>query len=873
MKRRSSQRVIRVLLAEDSAADAELELRELKRAGLVVETQIANSEEAFREALASFRPDVILSDFTMPRFDGLAALALARELSPDTPFIFVSGTLGEEYAIRALKNGASDYVLKSNLMRLPAAVERALQDSRERAARRETEGQLAVARERLASVFAALPDVVWSVALPSRKLIYVSPAVSRVYGCTVEQAQGDPDFWTKAIHPEDRERVLSEWPAPQDSDTHEIEYRLVRHDGEVRWINVRRRVFAGAAGVPERVDGLVRDVTEQVLQRQRLDRLSQVRDLTSEINSALVRLRNRQEVFDEFCRIAVTKGGFAAARVLALDDTGRRLRFAGSAGAEWDSLNRVLGEFNSDPEGARGLLATALRTGKPVVSNNVASDERVSTHVKPGAGEGYSIAMFPLVVEDRVMGAVSLRSSAPNAFDQGQVRLLAELTGNLSFALELMEKQARIDYLAYYDALTGLPNRTLLRDRLVQAIHVAQRTETRLALMLLDLGRFKTINDTLGQHVGDRVLQLVAQRLREATADQSRLGRFGGDQFAVIFPEVRDAVQVARATTVTLAQFLEIPFNIEGRELQLGVKAGIAVFPDDGGDAETLLRNAEASLLRAKETGEPFLFYAPQMNVRLAEQVELEHALRRAVDRGELDLHFQPKVEIATRRIVGLEALLRWTGPDGKPVSPVRFVPLLEETGLIFEAGRQALATAASVYRAWKAAGVDAPRIAVNVSSLQLRKVTFVEDLRSALAGSEESGVDMEITESLLMESVEESIAKLRRVRELGIRIALDDFGTGYSSLAYLSRLPIDAVKIDRAFVRGVTEKADDTAIVSAIISLAQALRLTVIAEGVETEEQAQLLRLLRCDQLQGFLFSAPVPREQVEAMLRARAG
>jgi EAL domain-containing protein (putative c-di-GMP-specific phosphodiesterase class I) len=297
------------------------------------------------------------------------------------------------------------------------------------------------------------------------------------------------------------------------------------------------------------------------------------------------------------------------------------------------------------------------------------------------------------------------------------------------------------------------------------------------------------------------------------------------------------------------------------------------VFPDDGSDADALLRNTEASLMRAKETGERYLFYAPQMNVRMAEQVELEQGLRRAVDHGELFLHFQPKVELAARRIVGLEALLRWTGPDGKPVSPARFVPVLEQTGLIFEAGRQALATAASTYRAWKAAGISPPRVAVNVSSLQLRRRSFVDDIRAALEGDGDSGVDLEITESLLMEEVEESIAKLRAVREAGVQIALDDFGTGYSSLAYLARLPIDALKIDRGFIRGVTENANDTTIVSTIISLAQALRLTVVAEGVETEQQAQLLRLLRCDQMQGYLFSPPVPRERIEAMLQAAEG
>jgi EAL domain-containing protein (putative c-di-GMP-specific phosphodiesterase class I) len=313
------------------------------------------------------------------------------------------------------------------------------------------------------------------------------------------------------------------------------------------------------------------------------------------------------------------------------------------------------------------------------------------------------------------------------------------------------------------------------------------------------------------------------------------------------------------------------PFALDGHELRVTAKAGIAVFPDDGGDAEALFRNAEAALKRAKETGERYLFYAPSINARVAEQVELEHRLRKAVEEGELFLHFQPKLDLATGELVGAEALMRWQGPDGKLVSPASFVPVLEQTGLIFEAGQQVLAAAARQYAAWRAKGLAAPRIAVNVSALQLRRKSFVQDVRRALGeiGADGGGVDLELTESLLMSEVDESIRKLRELRAMGLRMALDDFGTGYSSLAYLAKLPLDTLKIDRSFVRDMMENADHTAIISAIISLAQALRLKVIAEGVETEQQAQLLRLLRCEQAQGFLFSVPLPAERFELLLK----
>ncbi len=726
---------IRVLLTEDVAADAELEVRELKRAGLRVTHLVVDTEQAFVRALREFEPDVVLSDFSMPGFDGMAALALSRELSPDTPFVFVSGTIGEEYAIRALKSGATDYVLKSNLVRLPAAVERALAESRE---------------------------------------------------------------------------------------------------------------------------------------HRELHRLSRIRDIVSSINSALVRLREREALFDEFCRIAVSRGGFVLARIVMIDGESKA-RIAATTESDSGTFQGVLDEYNRFPERADSLFADAVRAGRVMISNDVAADQRVKNRAALTRGGNYALALLPLIVEKRIAGVVVLRAREPGFFDQEEVRLLTEMVSNISFALELIEKQDRIAYLALYDALTGLPNRTLFHERLKQAIDSARRSGAAFALTLIDFARFKAINDTLGQHTGDRVLQAAAARLKEAAeGDFSRVARLGGNLFALVFQDIAGAEDVARRLEQAAARFSGTPFDVDGRELRLAAKSGIAVFPEDGADADALFRNAEASLKRAKETGEHYLFYAPHINARVAEQVELEHRLRQAVERGELFLHYQPKVDMVTRRIVGLEALMRWVGPDGAPISPARFVPVLEQTGLILEAGRRALATASAAFRRWQARGFLVPRIAVNVSALQLRRRSFASDVRAALddAGRDGGGVDLEITESLLMTEVNENIRKLRELRDMGLRIALDDFGTGFSSLAYLSKLPVDSLKIDRGFIHGMTEKADDTSIISAIISLGQSLRLKVVAEGVETEQQAQLLRLLRCDQAQGFLFSPPVPAESVDALL-----
>jgi diguanylate cyclase (GGDEF)-like protein/PAS domain S-box-containing protein len=858
---------IRVLLTEDVPADAELELRELKRAGLRVKHRIVDSEQSFEQALREFAPDVILSDFSMPGFDGMAALALARELSPDTPFIFVSGTIGEEYAIRALKNGATDYVLKSNLLRLPAAVERALAEAQERRERLRTEVELDIARERLTSIFTSLPDALWSVDAQTRRYIYASPAAKDVFAVEPEELQRRQGPLDELIHPKDRPIAAQAWERLGQDGEFDVDYRVVRADGKVRWINDRGRLIRNEHGVAERIDGLARDITEQVEHRSRIARLSRIREFTSSINAALVRQRERVQLSREICRIAVEVGGFSTVQIGLLDPLTLDLRWLASKGLVEDSaLGRIRVSARADLEAGSGVAGRSMRSGEPEVWNDIANDPGVRQRQLFLAQGTHSAASFPLLIEGKPVGVFTLHAAESGFFDRDEIVLLRELTANIAFALELLDKQDRIVYLARYDALTGLPNRSLFHERLTEGIEGARGGQESVALLLNDIERFKAINDTLGQQLGDRVLQEVARRLQDAAGDLHRVARLGANLFALMFKEVGAAEAVGRR----IETLFSAPFVVEGREVRLAAKAGIAVFPDDGADADALFRNAEAALKRAKETGERYLFYAPEINARVSEQVDLEHRLRKAVEQGELFLHFQPKLDLATRKLVGVEALMRWRSPDGGLISPAKFVPVLEQTGLIFEAGQQVLATAKRTYRGWKMRGLNAARIAVNVSALQLRRKSFVADVRAALGSvdADGGGVDLELTESLLMTEVDESIAKLRELRDLGLRMALDDFGTGYSSLAYLSRLPLDTLKIDRSFVHGMTENADYTSIITAIISLAQALRLKVVAEGVETEQQAQLLRLLRCDQVQGFLFSPPVPAEKIETLL-----
>ena len=430
----------------------------------------------------------------------------------------------------------------------------------------------------------------------------------------------------------------------------------------------------------------------------------------------------------------------------------------------------------------------------------------------------------------------------------------------------------QVDYLAYYDSLTGLANRTLLHERLVPYLKSAGSEHLKFAVVILDVARLGTINETLGWRVGDALLKQVAERMRHQARDPSQLARIGSDQFVVLLPGIKTAEELAHKVHSWVTELFVEPFRSVEMDLQISVRAGIALFPDDGDNADMLLRHADAALHKAKQTGERHVFYAPEMTKLVSDTLTLENKLRQAVRRAELTLYYQPKVDLETRSIVGLEALLRWQSPDLGLVPPLKFIPLLEETGLILEVGAWVLRRAALDHRAWAEQGPQAPRIAVNVSAIQLRQRDFLRVVHEAIAvGVTPTGIDLEITESLIMEDVEASIEKLKAVRELGMNIAIDDFGTGYSSLAYLAELPLAILKIDRVFVAKLPHDPTATMIVKTIITMAHSLRLKVVAEGVETEEQAKLLQLLRCDQMQGYLISKAVPKEEMTGLCCAR--
>ncbi|MGA9991431.1 MAG: bifunctional diguanylate cyclase/phosphodiesterase, partial [Thiobacillaceae bacterium] len=447
-------------------------------------------------------------------------------------------------------------------------------------------------------------------------------------------------------------------------------------------------------------------------------------------------------------------------------------------------------------------------------------------------------------------------------FHEEEMQLLTELAGDIAFAIDHIDKQERLNYLAYYDVLTGLANRTLFLDRVTQYMRSAVSGGHKLAIGLIDLERFKSINDSLGRPAGDALLRQVGEWLTHSTGDANLLARVGEDHFAMVLPEVMQEGDVARPLEKMMEDFLGHPFSLNDAVLRVAAKVGVALFPDDGVDADALFRNAEAALKKAKATGERYLFYTQNMNATVADKLTLENQLRQAVDKGEFALYYQPKVKLVSGKLTGVEALIRWNDPRTGLVPPDRFIPILEETGLIHGVGRWALRQAIEDYRRWRVTGLTAVRIAVNVSPLQLRSRSFIADIKQAIGADEQAagGLELEITENLIMEDVEHSIASLQAIRAMGITIAIDDFGTGFSSLSYLAKLPVDSLKIDRSFVIDMTDSPEGLALVSTIINLAHSLKVRVVAEGVETEEQSRLLRLLDCDEMQGYLVSKPVP-------------
>ena len=611
-------------------------------------------------------------------------------------------------------------------------------------------------------------------------------------------------------------------------------------------------VLASRAEQPPQIlgdlgEGHLRIVVDQLLektgaleaQQRRIERLNRTLEVLSAVNALIVRAGDRQALLDEACRIAVEKGGFRLAAVGLADSLThivRQIAVAGEGSAERDFARLRLG--------TRSLIWNDAQSG--------------------------SFVALPLLSAGETTGVLLLYARQRDFFDEEEMRLLHELAGDIAFALRHLAQKARMDYLAYHDSLTDLPNRSLFTDRMTQALNAARREKRFAAAIFVDIERFRMVNESFGRKSGDDLLREIGNRLRQVAREQDTVARVGADHFAIAVAPFDRPGDTAYTFLERLDEALAEPIIIEGVELRVAVKAGIAVFPTDGESTEALCANAETALSKAKQTGSRYLFYAPEMNARVAESLAMESKLRRALEDGTLALHYQPKIDVVSGAVAGLEALIRWNDAELGSVPPSRFVSLLEETGMILAAGRWALGKAVEDIRRWQSLGLEVPRTSVNVSALQLRQKDFVDSVLDAISalGGRAPLLDVEITESVLVDDIDESTRKLQALRRAGVEVSVDDFGTGFCSLSYLARLPVDTLKIDRSFVVRMGDAGYPRNIVAMIVSLAHTLGLRVVAEGVEDDEQVRLLRELGCDQIQGFYVSRPVPPEDIDAML-----
>jgi diguanylate cyclase (GGDEF)-like protein len=737
--------LVRMLFVEDVETDAELMVRRLRQDGIQCIYTRVETEPAFAAALRERQYDIILSDFSLPQFDGMSALALARGELPDIPFIFVSGTIGEERAIEALRCGAVDYVLKSNLKRLAPAVTRALREAEQKA--------------------------------------------------------------------------------------------------------------------------------ERAAQQNRIARLTRILEMLSGINTAVVRIRERLELFHEACRIAVTTGHYASALVSFIEPgtrTAKPLTWAGKGGRLMSTLVFPIAQRAEEDSSVTGRV---LRTGEVFLCNDVAhADETVAAFPGLRNASFQSIVALPLTVDGTTVGVMTLTAQDSNAITAEELALLGELAANLSFALQYLEKENAVQFLSFFDSLTGLAKRVLFCERLASRLTARKAEEPQPAVAVLDVEHLSIINDSYGRHAGDHLLQKVADRLK-GRFNTENLAYLGSGCFAMMLERAGSQDNALRELQQHILAMFEKPFRIEAHDVPVTVKSGLACRGPGSLDAEALVQNAEAGLRQAKAAGEQYHHHRLDLSSKLAARLALEHRLRGALDNDRYLLYYQPKIDIATGRLDGVEALLRWDDPERGIVSPAEFLPVLESTGMIVSVGEWALQHAAAECRRWKAAGLQPVHVAVNCSPMQLRRSGFTGQVLDIIEGWTGGGwgLDLEITESLLIDPESAEVLKLRALRNAGVRVAIDDFGTGYSSLSRLSDLPVDTLKIDRSFINGLPGDRASARLVPTVISLARAFDLITVAEGVETRAQFNFLERAGCVQSQGFLHAQPMPAAALESLLASR--
>ncbi len=802
----------KVLMLEDNEDDALLIVHHMQAHGIFLEWDRIESEPELRQRLASEQWDVVLSDHSMPLFDGVTALRIVRELDPDIPFVFVSGTLGEKAAVAAIKAGAQDFIGKHDLTRLAPSVERAITEQALQKKHR-------IAQDGLRKLSQAVEQAADSIFITSRdgQFEYVNPAFEHMTGYTAESTQGQtPDLLKSAD--QDPSAYAELWNTILSKQVYRGTLINRKKSGEAFFEEKVITPLVNPAGQITHFVSTGRDITERVLAEEDRSRLNAILEATTDI-------------------VAVAD---ASGEVLYLNKAGHAL------------LARSL----SLPDVATGEAKThnALNAAKVLIRGALAQAE------KHGVWERES------VLQDSAGQQIYLHQVVMSHRDQnGRIAYYSTIARNIS---ERKQFEAQLQHQATHDLLTGLANRVLLAEQLQTEIQRSARLNHLTAVIFLDMDNFKRVNDSLGHSIGDQLLQQVGVRLGRHIRSNDILARYGGDEFVIVANDLNDADTITSILDKVKRAF-EQPVRIARQDIFVSFSAGIAVYPDDGDDVETLLRNADSAMYQSKALGgRSFRFYAPAMNERQQRLLALESELHRALERNEFVLHYQPQADLECGKVTGVEALIRWHHPRHGLVAPNDFIPLLEETGLIDDVGLWVLRQACQDMLRLAAELGQAPRVSVNLSARQFSSQRLAEQVAAVLrdTGLPAEQLELEITEQMLINDLESSRSTLGALRDLGVTVAIDDFGTGYCSLAYLKRLPLHVLKIDRTFVSGLPDDLNDLAIVEAITLLAHKLDLQVIAEGVETAAQLETLRALGCDMVQGYYLSKPVPLDRLES-------
>jgi diguanylate cyclase (GGDEF)-like protein/PAS domain S-box-containing protein len=660
------------------------------------------------------------------------------------------------------------------------------------------------------------------------------------------------------------------------------ERQYLRKDGSVITVDRTVSLVRDASGRPEYFIRIMEDISE----RKRTERQ---REMEHAVTRALAQASSVAEVMPRLLGIICEGLEWAYGAHWQHDEHAGLLRIremwhaGGAEVAEFVAASR--GRATEAPawgrgaagSGAGGVVRNVWRAGAPVWFPDVLEQEDFRRGALAAAAGLRSAFGFPIVANEEPLGVVEFFSREIKQPDAALLQIVGAIGSQIGQFVQrtqaeaaLRESEEQLRQLAHYDNLTGLPNRVLFLDRLDQALSQARRNTWTLAVMFLDLDRFKNVNDTLGHGAGDLLLRQLSERIAACVRSGDTVGRLSGDEFAVVLSSLtspEDAGIVAQKMMAALTR----PFDLDGKEVFASASIGITLYPGDANEREALLRNADTAMYRAKEMGRNRVqFYTPEMNARAMEKLDLENSLRKALLRSEFELHYQPKVSLANGEVTGVEALLRWRHPELGTMAPAEFIPMLEETGLIIPVGEWVIRTACRQIRQWQAAGMRPARVAVNLSPRQFQASGLEATIARILEeeGIEHQLLELEITESSIVADTEEATRTLEILNSLGVRVTIDDFGTGYSSLSYLKRFSVDALKIDSSFVRDITTDPDDAAITKAIITMAHSLELAVIAEGVETEEQLRFLSANGCDQVQGYYFSCALPAAEITALL-----